>query len=143
MDHHVFSEGEWRRAKFMDHPTWPTQLSVRRKDYADFSRPCPQIPSIIKLSAKMDTCAQSCLWSKKEFLAAGFKEEDMIPVSLGLKGANRSSIKIDGAILARLAVTVAGKVHNCATMVYISPSCEDFLCPSNLCGILICSRPSK
>ena len=126
MDHHVFSEGEWRRAKFMDHPTWPTQLSVRRKDYADFSRPCPQIPSIIKLSAKMDTCAQSCLWSKKEFLAAGFKEEDLIPVSLGLKGANKSSIKIDGAILARLAVTVAGKVHNCATMVYISPSCDGF-----------------
>lgn len=126
MDHHVFTEGEWRRAKFMGHPTWPTQLSVRRKDYSDFSRPCPQIPNNVKVMAKMDSCAQSCLWSKKEFFAAGFKEDDLIPVSLGLSAANKSSIKIDGAILVRLAVTVNGQNHSCATMVYISPSCEGF-----------------
>jgi len=126
MDHHVFTEGEWRRAKFMGHPTWPTRLSVRRKDYSDFSRPCPQIPNYIKVVAKLDSCAQSCLWSKKEFLAAGFKEEDLIPVSLGLNAANKSSIRIDGAILVRLDVTVDGQNHSCATMVYISPSCEGF-----------------
>jgi hypothetical protein len=63
---------------------------------------------------------------RKEFLAAGFKEDDLIPVSLGLNVANKSSIKIDGAILVRLDVKVGGKDHTCATMVYISPSCEGF-----------------
>ena len=126
MDHHVFSKGEWRRAKLMDHPTWSTHISVRRKDYSDFSRPCPQIPSNLKVMAKLDTCAMSCLWSRKEFLAAGFKESDLIPVSLGLNAANKSSIKIDGAVLVRLAVTVAGQTRTCATMVYISPSSEGF-----------------
>ena len=126
MDHHVFTEGEWRRTKFLEHPTWPTLISVRRKDYSDFSRPCPQIPSTTKVVAKLDSCAQSCLWSKKEFLAAGFKENDLIPVSLGLNAANKSSIKIDGAILVRLDVKVGGQDHSCATMVYISPSCEGF-----------------
>lgn len=126
MDHHVFSEGEWRRARFLDHPTWPTQISVRRKDYSDFSRPCPQIPNKINVVAKLDSCCQSCLWSKKEFLAAGFEEKDLIPVSLGLNAANKSSIKIDGAILIRLNVTVNKKEISCATMVYISPSCDGF-----------------
>ena len=84
MDHHAFTNGEWRRTKFLDHPTWPVNLSVRRKDYTDFSRSCPQVPSKISVAAKLDSCAQTCLWSKKEFLSAGFKEEDLIPMSLGL-----------------------------------------------------------
>ena len=126
MDHHAFTNGEWRRTKFPDHPTWPVNLSVRRKDYTDFSRSCPQVPSKISVAAKLDSCAQTCLWSKKEFLSAGFKEEDLIPVSLGLSAANKSSIKIDGAILVRITAMVDDKQHSCATMVYISPSCQGF-----------------
>ena len=126
MDHHTFTDGEWHRAKFLDHPTWPVQLSFRRKDYAEFSRPCPKINNNIKITSKLDSCAQTCLWSKEEFLSAGFKEEDLIPVSLGLNAANKSSIKIDGAILARINAVVDGKEHSCATMVYISPSCQGF-----------------
>ena len=126
MDHHAFTNGEWRRTKFLDHPTWPVNLSVRRKDYTDFSRSCPQVPSKISVAAKLDSCAQTCLWSKKEFLSAGFKEEDLIPVSLGLSAANKSSIKIDGAILVRITAMVDDKQHSCATMVYISPSWQGF-----------------
>ena len=126
LDHHVFTEGEWRRSKFLDHPTLPICISVRRKDYSDFSRPCPQISRPIKTVSKLDSCAQSCLWSRKEFLAAGFKTEDLIPVSLNLSAANKSSIKIDGAILIRINVTVDGEDRSCATMVYVSPSCEGF-----------------
>ena len=37
MDHHAFSKGEWKRAKLLSHPTWPTSLSVNRRDYAEFS----------------------------------------------------------------------------------------------------------
>ena len=125
MDHHIFSAGEWRRAKFMDHPTWSAHISVNRKDYAEFSRPCPKVSSF-NVVAKLDSCAQSCLWSKKEYLGAGFKEEDLIPVSLGLKAANKSSIEITGAILVRINVEVNNKKHSCATMVYVSPSCEGF-----------------
>ena len=108
MDHHAFTDGEWRRSKFRDHPTWPVHLSVRRKDYTGFSRRCPQIPNKISVAAKLDSCAQTCLWSKKEFLSAGFKEEDLIPVSLGLSAANKSSIKIDGAILVQINSVVDG-----------------------------------
>ena len=50
----------------------------------------------------------------------------MIPVLLGLNAANKSAIKIDGAVSVRLAVTVEGQTRTCATMVYISPSSEGF-----------------
>ena len=75
---------------------------------------------------KLDSCAQSCLWSKKEFLKAGFTEKDLIPVSLSLKAANKSSIEISGAILVRVEVEIKKEKHRCATMVYVSPSCEGF-----------------
>ena len=126
MDHHAFTNGEWRRSKFRDHPTWPVHLSVRRKDYTEFSRRCPRGPNKIRVAAKLDSCAQACLWSKKEFFLAGFREEDLIPLSLGLSAANKSSIIIDGAILVRINSVVDGKQHSCAAMVYISPSCQGF-----------------
>ena len=125
MDHHIFTEGEWRRSKFLEHPTWSARISVNRKDYSEFSRPCPKVSSFNVL-AKLDSCAQSCLWSKKEYLSAGFKEEDLIPVSLGLKAANKSSIEISGAILARIEVEINKEKHLCSTMVYVSPSCDGF-----------------
>lgn len=56
MDHHIFSKGEWKRAKFLNHPTWPTCLSVNKQDYAEFSRSHPKVPSI-NVNAKLDTCA--------------------------------------------------------------------------------------
>ena len=125
MDHHIFTEGEWRRSKFLEHPTWSARISVNRKDYSAFSRPCPKVANF-NVSAKLDSCAQSCLWSKKEFLSAGFKEEDLIPVSLALKAANKSSIEISGAILVRIEAEINKEKHHCATMVYISPSCDGF-----------------
>ena len=72
-------------------------------------------------------CLASMSWqSLTHVLKGGFKEEDFIPVSLGLNAANRSSIEIVGAILARLNVSVNNQSYSCAAMVYISPSCEGF-----------------
>ena len=44
-----------------------------------------------------------------------------MPVSLGLNAAKKSSIKIDGAILATINAVVDGKEHFCATMAKIRP----------------------
>jgi hypothetical protein len=110
----------------MDHPTWSAHISVNRKDYAEFSRPCPKVSSFNVVS-KLDSCAQSCLWSKKEYLGAGFKEEDLIPVSLGLKAANKSSIEITGAIFVRINV----EVNNKKTLL-----CYNGVCKPIMRGIL-------
>ena len=125
MKHHIFSAGEWRQSRFMDHPKIKVHMSVNHTDYASFSHPLPTLPEpVIDIEAKLDSCAQSCLWSLKDCLAAGFKEEALIPVSIGLSAANKSSIKISGAILARISTEYFGQTRSCATMVYVSPSCE-------------------
>ena len=73
-------------------------VSVRRSDYRSFGRRCPQMtPKTI--TAMADSGAQSCLWSMNYFLAAGYSQDDLISVSMGLVTANKSPIKVDEAIV--------------------------------------------
>ena len=37
LGHHIFTSGEWKRAKLLDHPTMDLSLSVRKGDYKGFS----------------------------------------------------------------------------------------------------------
>ena len=61
----------------------------------------------------------------KDCLEAGFRKEDLVPVSLALSAANKSPIKIAGAVIARLKATLPdGRETSCATMIYVSPSAE-------------------
>ena len=80
LNHHIFSSGEWRRARFMEHPSMQLTMSVRKKNYKAFLWKCPQVNKTA-IQAKLDTCAQSCLWSLKECLDSGFRREDLIPVT--------------------------------------------------------------
>ncbi|KAF3858696.1 hypothetical protein F7725_011897, partial [Dissostichus mawsoni] len=123
LDHHIFSKGEWRRARLSDHPRalitismdMPVGLRVgtSNRGSADGAR----------ISAVADTGAQSDLWSLEEFLACGFARDDLRPVSLSLSAANRSPIAIEGAFFARLSTTCSGgRVTSCRSMVYVSSS---------------------
>ena len=126
LGHHIFSSGEWKRAKFFDHPTMNLSLSVDMHGYKCASIKPPEV-NPVSLLAKLDSCAQSCLWSLREFLLAGFSEDDLIPVTLGLSAANHSRIPISGAIFARLeGFTPDGSPISCRTMVYVSSAAQGF-----------------
>ena len=67
-----------------------------------------------------DSGAQSCLWSKEEFLASGFSKRDLLPVRHTMKAANLAPIKIVGAIFLRLSGTSAdGEKLEAAVMACI------------------------
>ena len=151
LEHHILSAGEWKRTWLFSHPSMPFTLSVCKKDYRSFSLNCPNVASCA-IDTKLDSCAQSCLWSLRDCLKAGFKMDDLIPVKLSLSAANKSRISIAGALLIRLnGKTSSGKTI-CATMVYVSPDADGFflsleamldlglinrgseLCPSELSG---------
>ena len=126
LSHHIWSKGEWRKTRFLDHPTLQVQVSVTPSDYLAFGRPCPTTnPSII--TAIADTGAQSCLWAMSGFLAAGFSAADLLPVSVDLTAANKTRIEITGAVVLRLsASSSANDRQSCATMVYVSPAAHGF-----------------
>ncbi|XP_077359925.1 uncharacterized protein LOC144005545 [Festucalex cinctus] len=125
LEHHIFTKGEWRRAKLRDHPRVSVAISIDRpvgQGSGDGSRG-PVKP--VNVSAIADTGAQSDLWSLEEFLACGFSRDDLYPVCLGLSAANRSPINIVGAFFAELS-TVPGRgdvaVTSSRCMMYVSNS---------------------
>ena len=124
--HHVFSKGQWRRARFLNHPEIKLSVSATKNDYLAFGRKCPDVaPTII--SAMADSGAQSCLWSLNDFYAAGFSKKHLIPVNMDLVAANKSPIKIDGAVLLRLnGLSSNGMQLSCACMTYISQQAKGF-----------------
>ena len=69
----------------------------------------------------------SCLWSLTGFLTAGFSMSDLIPVTLDIMAANRSTITIAGAIILRIeGRSLNNDLLTCATMVYISETARGF-----------------
>ena len=108
-------------------PNMDLNLSVRKKDYNSFSFKCPQVNKGVSVQVKLDTCAQSCLWSFKDCLNAGFTRGDLIPVTFSMSAANKSRIEIIGALFIRLdGVSKDGKNISSATMVYVSPKADGF-----------------
>ncbi|KAK3725257.1 hypothetical protein QZH41_001290 [Actinostola sp. cb2023] len=95
LDHHVFTKGEWKRARLRAHPRVSITISVDTLAPAQHGSPAHK--SEAEVSAVVDTGAQSDLWSLADFPACGFSRDELNPVSLGLSAANRSPISIEGA----------------------------------------------
>ena len=126
LDHHIFSDDGWRKITVHSHPTLALSLSVDAVDYTRFGYACPTIP-LTEITVVADSGAQSCLWSRRDFLASGFRTTDLIPVKHKMKAANRNRIQIDGAILIRLGgKSREGESIACAVMVYVSPDANCF-----------------
>ena len=95
LQHHIFSKGEWRRARFSKHPTVQLCLSIDRKAPYAHGKRSQQI--IANVKGVTDSGAQSNVWSLDQFLASGFSHNDLHPVSLSLQAANKTRISIEGA----------------------------------------------
>ena len=126
LDHHIFTPAGWAKVSKLNHPKLRVRITTNKNDYDRMGFAYPTIaPKHIEVIA--DSGAQSCLWSKEEFLASGFSKRDLLPVRHTMKAANLAPIKIVGAIFLRLSGTSAdGEEFEAAVMVYISPDARSF-----------------
>ncbi|XP_065641175.1 uncharacterized protein LOC136073504 [Hydra vulgaris] len=126
INHHIFTHDGWATAQLLVHPTIQLRVTTNKSDYVAFGIPFPPIiPKYIQVIT--DTGAQSCLWSRKGFVSAGFNANNLIPVKHSMSAANKTQFRIDGAILLRLEGRQSnGHKVECAVMVYISPDANGF-----------------
>ena len=67
LNHHIFTDEGWTRVSSFAHPRLRVAASVHRDDYNSLGVRCPTVkPRNIEVVA--DSGAQSCLWSRSEFL---------------------------------------------------------------------------
>ena len=104
LDHHIYTSRGWSKVSSLNHPKLRVRITTDEEDYAKMGFRQPII-SPKYLDVVTDSGAQSCLWSRKEFLSSGFSLKDLIPVRHTMRAANCVSIAIDGAVLLRLSGT--------------------------------------
>jgi hypothetical protein len=126
LTHHSFSKGQWHRARFREHPIVALRLSTDQSDYTVFEAVAPTLYNLA-VDAVADSGAQSSLWALSECLEAGIRRDELLPVSVEMKAANKSGIVICGAVLLRIThVDKDGRGVETRAMTYISPSIMGF-----------------
>lgn len=126
LDHHIFSNDGWKAVKNLAHPMVQLRMTTKKEDYDTFGATFPKIAPL-HVQVITDTGAQSCLWSRSSFDKSGLRFSDLLPVTYGMLAANKSPIRIDGAILLRLeGRDKLNKPIECAVMVYVSPDANGF-----------------
>jgi ribosomal protein L44E len=126
LDHHIYTSTGWSKVSSLNHPRLRVRVTTDENDYAKMGFRQPII-SPKYLDVVTDSGAQSCLWSRKEFLSSGFSMKDLIPVRHTMRAANCVSIEIDGAVLLRLSgPSSEGEHYEAAVMVYVSPDVRSF-----------------
>ena len=96
LQHYLFTAEGWRRAQSLSHPTLNLEISTKKEDYDNFGSKYVRLsPKQIEVVA--DSGAQSCLWSRNEFLGCGLKMSDLCEVHHVMEAANAAPIRIDGA----------------------------------------------
>ena len=126
LEHHIFTKGEWRRARLRAHPRIDISISLANphKNFKGGRKHTPNAHTDV--SAIVDTGAQSDLWSLQRFLDSGFSQDDLQPVTLSLSAANRSPISVEGAFFGRITTKPpSGKAISCNFMIYVSSSVQD------------------
>ena len=133
LDHHIFTAGEWRRAKLLDHPRVRVNVSIVGATSSSYT-------TVVK--AVTDSGAQSNIWSLKSFDAAGFPRAALSQVSLNLRAANSSGIRIHGAFFAKIdGAAPDGSVISCQTMIYVSDQVgELFLSFDTMVDLLVVGK---
>ena len=115
LDRAIFQKKGLRKAKVTDHPR--LLFTLRH--------------SICGRSARIDGVADSGtmsnLWGYKEFKAAGFGEEDLSPVSVKLRAANKNPISVLGAFVAVFeGVPPKNGIISGRGTVYVSDTVSEF-----------------
>ena len=94
---HIFSRGQWRRARLREHPIVTLHLSLDQIDYDAFGAVAPNLPNV-NVDAMADSEVESSLWSLRECLKAGIRRDQLLPVTAETKAANKPGISICGAV---------------------------------------------
>ena len=115
MGHHIFTAEGWKHAQSLSHPTVQLEVSTVKEDFEDFgARYVELAPKLVDVVA--DSGAQSCLWSRDEFLECGLELKDLVRVNHAMEATNTA--RIDGALLLRLSFFDSnGRLVQAAVMV--------------------------
>ena len=111
----IISKNELKRSTRSDHPRVHIKIAK------------PNDTRHADIMAVADSGAMSNLWGLKEFLDAGFTRDDIVPVTIDIRAANKVNLNVVGYFRANICGDNRnGKNISCYDKIFISDSVQDF-----------------
>ena len=111
----IISKNELKRSTRSDHPRVHIKIAK------------PNNTRHADIMAVADSGAMSNLWGLKEFLDAGFTRDDIVPVTIDIRAANKVNLNVVGYFRASICGDNRnGKNISCYDKIFISDSVQDF-----------------
>ena len=126
IEHHIF-DGKWLRHPSMPHPMVWVKVKPLPDEHAKIGAPTPKSKlKAIDIAMVADSGCQSCIVPYSTAEAMGYTAQDLMPVSMYMRGAIKENLGVEGGII--LEITVEGN-RSCRQMVYVSKIINQaFLC---------------
>ena len=128
--HHIH-QGKWINRPSKPHPVVMARLTPQPTEHARFGNKVPTAelrPTTIPMIA--DSGCQSSIIPLDTALSMGYKMEDIMPVTLSMRGAIREDLGVEGGIILDISVKDEdGNPVTCKQMIYLSRKMDKaFLC---------------
>ena len=131
--HHIYSQKDkrWTRRASKPQPYIQLEASTRTTDYKTLGYTLPGGNRTTLIEGMADTGCQSCLSGTHMLNKLNLTQQDLIPVQLQMKAANKSCIKVIGAILVR--ITSMDTKKETRQMVYITTNVKGLFLSREAC----------
>ena len=153
--HHVFEDGKWIARPSKPHPVVMAELRPMPKEHKSLGQKAPTSklkPLIVPLIA--DSGCMSSIMPYCSAMAMGYKQEDIMPVRMSMKGAIRENLGVEGGIIVEVVIKDRlGGERKCLQLMYVSKRMEKaFLCREALIQLgiiledfpqIICNTPAS
>ena len=130
VDHHVY-DGKWISRPSKPHPRIIAELMPLPKEHAQLGNKIPTStlkPTVIPMIA--DSGCQSSIIPWETALSMGYKTDDMMQVSMSMRGAIKEDLGVERGIVVKVSVSDdSGSTRSCIQLVYLSKKINKaFLC---------------
>ncbi len=130
IDHHIF-QGRWITRPSKPHPIVMANLSPMPEEHVNFGYNSPAT-NLRDITAPMiaDSGCQSTIIPRDTANAMGYKDKDIMPVKLSMRGAIKEDLGVEGGIILEISVQDDyGSKRSYRQLVYISRKVNKaFLC---------------
>ena len=138
LDHHIYNEfcNAWERRASDPQPFISVSVAANPLDAQDLGLPTPTYGTTPSASypAMADTGCQSCLAGTKLLSKLGLDRKHLTPVTMKMTAANKSGIRIAGALALRISGTSpSGDTLETRQMVYFTDSSDRLFLSKQAC----------
>ena len=131
VQHHIHQNGRWVARPSRPHPVVMAEVKPMPKEHEELGQRAPKSklkPLMVPMIA--DSGCMSSIMPYCSAMAMGYKKEDIMPVTMSMRGAIKENLGVEGGIVVEVCIKdKSGSERRCLQLMYVSKRMDKaFLC---------------